>query len=117
MSKQNVNDGTPIGNAHLCRTCQHGQFTTGYRETDLLVICASAEPSRLVPFPVHGCTAYWDRNRPSLSDMQKFALNFTRERRKPVEGFKVTPLKAIPAKDKKHHEDEQQDEAALARQD
>lgn len=112
MGKVNVKNGTPVGNAHLCRTCSHGQFTAGYRETDVLVICASAEPSRLVPFPVHECTAHWDRNRPSYMQMQKFALHLTPERRKPVNGFTVTRLNAVPAKSEVSSEGEQKDEAA-----
>ena len=115
MSKLKINNGTPLGNAHLCRGCAHGQFTTGYRETDVLVICASSEPSRLVPFPVHECTAYWDRNRPGLAQMQKYALNFAHDRRKSVAGFKVMPLKAVPAKSKRDGEGDCEDEAALAR--
>jgi hypothetical protein len=115
MGKVNVKNGTPVGSAHLCRTCANGQFTTGYRETDVLVICASSEPARLVPFAVHECTAYWDRNRPSYAQMQKFALNFIQERRKPVKGFSVTRLKAAPAKDEADGEDQQKDEAARTR--
>ena len=115
MGKQNVKNATPVGNAHLCRTCAHGQFTTGYRETDVLVICATSEPSRLVPFPVHECTAYWDRNRPSMLQMQKYALSLVQERRKPVQGFGVARPLPVPAKKAADSEDEQQDEAALAR--
>ena len=108
MGKLNVKNGTPVGNAHLCRTCSHGQFTTGYRETDVMVICANSTPAFVVPFPVHECTDYWDRNRPNMLQMQKYALNLVQERRKPVKGFSMPRLKVVTAKD------EQEDEAALA---
>jgi hypothetical protein len=87
MSKMKIKDGTPVGNEHMCRNCSHGQFTTGYRETDVLVICTNASPARLVPFPVRECTDYWDRNRPGYDEMTKLALNFNESRRKPVRGF------------------------------
>ena len=44
MGKLNVKNGTPVGNAHLCKRCEWGQFITGYRESDLLVICTHTTP-------------------------------------------------------------------------
>ncbi|MGD0914552.1 MAG: hypothetical protein ABR928_21875, partial [Terracidiphilus sp.] len=114
MGKVNVKNGTPVGNAHLCRTCLHGQYTTGYRETDVLVICANSTPAILVPFPVHECTDYWDRNRPSIGQMHKLALDFSDGRRKPVRGFSTAGFAAV-ADDDDNGEEEQEDEAALAR--
>jgi len=116
MSKFNEKNGMPAGNDHLCRTCSHGQFTTGYRETDVMVICATAEPSRLVPFPVHECTAYWDRHRPSMQMMQKYALNLVQERKKPVQGFCAARLQVVSPKREESASDEQPNEAALADQ-
>ncbi len=113
MGKVNVKNGTPVGNAHLCRTCLHGQFTTGYRETDVLVICTNPTPARLVPFPVCECTDYWDRNRPSFGQMHKLALDFSEGRRKPVRGFSTAGFAAVADDDS--CDDEQEDEAALAR--
>jgi hypothetical protein len=114
MGKVNVKNGTPVGNAHLCRSCLHGQFTTGYRETDVLVICTNSSPARLVPFPVYECTDYWDRNRPDYEEMQKLALDFSDGRRKPVRGFSAAGFAAVANEDD-DGEDEQEDEAALAR--
>jgi hypothetical protein len=87
MAKQEVENGAPASNAHLCRSCRNGQFTVGYRESDVLVVCTNANPARLVPFPVRGCTDYWDRNRPEYEEMTKLALNFNETRRRPVRGF------------------------------
>jgi hypothetical protein len=115
MSKQKIKNGTPVGNAHLCRACTHGQFTTGYRETDVLVICTNSSPARLVPFPVHECTDYWDRNRPDYDQMHKLALNFSEELRKPVRGFGTTGFAAASRDEDDDGEDEFEDEAALSR--
>lgn len=114
MVTLNVKDGTPTGSTHLCRSCVHCQFTTGYRETDVLVICTNASPSISVPFPVRECTAYWDRNRPTMTEMQKFALNFSHERRKPIKGFSMPRLKVVAARDVQKTGAEKPDEAALA---
>ena len=97
MSKLNVKNGTPVGNVPLCRSCSNGQFTTGYRESDVLVICTNSAPARLVPFPVCECTGYWDRNRPDYDEMTKLALSFNEGRRKPVRGFGQVGFVAVPA--------------------
>jgi hypothetical protein len=97
MAKQKEMDGAPAGNAHLCRSCSNGQFTVGYRESDVLVICTNAHPARLVPFPVRACTDYWDRNRPEYEEMTKLALNFSEGRRKPVRGFSPAGFPASTA--------------------
>ena len=88
MAKLKLKDGTPVGNEHLCRSCIHGQFTVGYRETDVLVVCTNSSPARQIPFPVYECTEYWDRHRPSWDDMSKLALDFSDGHRKPVQGFR-----------------------------
>ena len=88
MGKLNVKNGTPMGSVHLCKGCTHGQFTTGYRESDVLVICTNSNPSRLIPFVVHECTDYWDKHRPDWEQMDKLALSFSEgARRKPTPGF------------------------------
>ena len=45
MSKLKVKNGTPVGDAHLCRNCSNGQFTVGYRESEVLVICTNSSPA------------------------------------------------------------------------
>jgi hypothetical protein len=96
MSKLKVKNGMPVGNVHLCRNCSHGQFTIGYRESDVLVICTNPSPARLVPFPVHECTEFWDRNRPGYDEMTKLALNFSGRRRKAITGFRNSGFTRIP---------------------
>ena len=113
MGKSNVKNGTPVGNEHLCRRCSSGQFTVGYRETDVLVICTNSSPARPVLFPVRECTEFWDRHRPGYVEMTKLALDFTACRRKPVAGFRADRPKPLPAAD--DDEDEGENEAAIRR--
>ena len=114
MGKLKVKNGTPVGNVHLCRNCNNGQFTVGYRESDVLVICTNSSPARLVPFPVHECTEFWDRNRPGYGEMTKLALNFSDGRRKAITGFRNSGFARIPAAAEDEPEDAE-DEAAINR--
>ncbi|MFZ0339445.1 MAG: hypothetical protein WAL45_15525 [Terracidiphilus sp.] len=114
MSKLKVKNGTPAGNVHLCRNCSNGQFTFGYRESDVLVVCTNSSPARLVPFPVHECTAFWDRNRSGYVEMTKLALNFSDGRRKAIAGFRDSGFARIPAVVENEREDAE-DEAAVDR--
>jgi len=93
----NVKNGTPVGNAHLCRNCRNGQFTTGYRESEVMVICANSDQARLVPFVVHECTGFHDRNRPDWEQMDKLAINLDAEfMRKPTPGFRASGFATVP---------------------
>ncbi len=97
MGKLNVKNGTPVGHAHLCRNCTNGQFTTGYRESDVLVICTNSSPARIVPFPVHECTEFWDRNRPDYEQMSKLAISMENEpHRRATPGFRAAGFKSVP---------------------
>jgi hypothetical protein len=109
MGKANVKNGTPVGNAHLCRNCTSGQFTVGYRESDVLVICTNSSPARLVPFAVYECTEFWDRNRPGYKEMTELALNFSEGRRKSIAGFRDGKRVLAPVAG------DEEDEAAIAR--
>ncbi len=114
MSKLKIMNGAPAGNEHLCRSCMHGQFMTGYRESDVLVICGNLNPAMVVPFPVQDCTDFWDRNRPSWDEMKKFALNLSTERRKPTPGFRQNGFTSVPVI-VPDEDEETEDEAARVR--
>lgn len=97
MGKINVKNGTPVGCVHLCKSCKWGQYTSGYRESDFLVICANSTPSRLIPFVVHECTDFEDRNRPDWEQMEKLAISFHKEtQRRPVHGFRGSGFAQSP---------------------
>jgi hypothetical protein len=114
MGKLNVKNGTPVGNAHLCRSCSNGQFTVGYREPEVLVVCTNSSPAVLVPFPVYECTGYWDRNRPSYDEMSRLALNFSEGHRKAIAGFRDGRRVLVPVGAGSDRNDEE-DEAAIRR--
>ena len=91
MGKLNVKNGTPVGNEHLCKGCTHGQFMTGYRESDLLVICGNLYPSFRLPFVVHECSDFEDRLRPGWEQMEKLAIQIAPVRvSKKTRGFNLT---------------------------
>lgn len=107
MRKLNVKNGTPVGQEHLCKRCTWGQFTTGYRDSDVLVICTNASPSFTVPFPVYACGEFSDRNRPTLDQMNRLAIRANQVRLSArTLGFQtVTRVRPVRV-------DEDQDEAA-----
>lgn len=107
MVNVHIKNGTPVGNDHLCRNCSNGQFTTGYRESDALVVCTNSTPARIVPFAVLECTAFWDRNRPSYEEMDKLAISMSNNpRRRPTPGFKGAGFAAVPVVVEDEPEDE-----------
>lgn len=110
MNKVNVKNGTPVGREHLCKRCTMGQFMTGYRDSDVLVICTNANPNFAVPFPVHECSAFSDKHRPTFDQMNRLAIAVNSVRLSArTRGFqtvtRVQPLRV----------DEDEDEAARAR--
>ncbi len=114
MHLTKVRNGTPTGNRHLCRTCSWGHIITGYRESELIVLCSNVSPTMKLSFTVYECTLYSDKNLPGWEQMQKLAIDVapTRVSRKTA-GFNVrkpvTP--AIAPVDDDEFED---DEAAKA---
>ncbi len=92
-----VKNGTPVAGPHLCRNCNWGQFTTGYRESDLFVICTNSSPARVVPFIVRECTEYQDRNRPDWEQMEKLAISLTSAvKRNATPGFRNCGFARVP---------------------
>jgi hypothetical protein len=98
MSKLNVKNGTPVGNVHLCKSCSWGQFMTGYRESDLMVICTNTRPNIAVPFTVFDCSEYNDKYRPDWEQMEKLAIGLGEKvKRKPTPGFFGNGFARVPA--------------------
>jgi hypothetical protein len=116
MGKLNVKNGTPVGSANLCESCNWGQCMTGYRESDRLVICNKTSPDLVVPFTVLECTCFEDKHRPNWRKRHKLARDI-----QPVRvscrtaGFStVTDARQVAVADE---DDEAEDEAAIARSD
>jgi hypothetical protein len=59
---------------------------TGYRESEMVIMCHRPDPNITVPFTIYECSGYYDKNRPSWQEMQKFALHITNTKPK---GFKT----------------------------
>jgi hypothetical protein len=83
-----IKGGTPIGSASLCRTCTNAHVMSGYRDSELLTMCTEVHPNIVVPFVIHTCSNYYDKNRPSWKQMEDLALDVTPAPLKPV-GFKT----------------------------
>jgi hypothetical protein len=112
MSKLNVKNGTPVGNAHLCNRCSWGQVITGYRESDVLVICNNTSPNIVVPFTVYDCTEFSDKHKPTYEQMKKLAVDFQPLRISKTAGFRsIETLRPVKVGD----EDDDEDEAAKLR--
>jgi hypothetical protein len=114
MGKLNVKNGTPVGNTHLCRNCSWAQFMTGYRDSDLLVICTNTSPNIVLPFTVYECSNFSDKHKPDWELMKKLAINIQPLRvSKKTRGFSV-PAATAPAK-RTAGEEEGESGVALAR--
>ena len=74
MGKLSIKGGTPVGSAPLCRTCSNAHILSGYRESEMLVVCTATYPDFPVPFVVRECTGYNDKNRPDWDQMEKLAI-------------------------------------------
>jgi len=117
MGKLLVKNGTPVGNDHLCKGCRNGQYITGYRESDVLVICALSTPNFQLPFVVHQCSDFSDKHKPDWEQMEKLAINLQPVRvSKKTRGFNVANTlrpeqpEYEPAAVKKPEEDEEFDD-------
>jgi hypothetical protein len=75
MGKINMKGGTPSGWASLCATCAWAHIVSGFRESELVVICTEVHPNFAVPFKVQECSSYLDRNRPNYDAMTKLAID------------------------------------------
>jgi hypothetical protein len=111
MGKLNVKNGTPVGNTHLCKSCNWGQFMTGYRESDLIVICTNISPNIVVPFTVSECSEFSDKFKPTWDEMSKLAIdvNPVRVSAKTRGFYAVTTVQPVRVEDDK---DSDKDEAA-----
>jgi hypothetical protein len=110
MSKLNVKNGTPLGNTPLCKSCSWGQFMTGYRESDVMVICINTNPNMVVPFTVYECSGYSDKHRPDFATMKKLAIDF-----QPLRISKAAGSRSVETLRPVRRDDEDEDEDEVAR--
>jgi len=100
MGKVHIKGGTPVGSSALCRTCSNAHILSGYRESEMMVVCRATYPDFPVPFIVRECTGYNDRNRPDYEQMKKLAISVSRPLRlgKPA-GFGVGEAPSVAVED------------------
>ena len=115
MSKSNVKNGTPVGNAHLCARCSWGQCVTGYRESDRLVICTNTNLNIVVPFTVLDCTTFSDKHRPDWKQMQRLAIHVNSVRLSSRTAGFSNATEARPVRVPDADKDDDEDEAAIRR--
>lgn len=100
MKEMKVKGGTPVGSAPLCRTCSHAQILSGYRESEMLVLCTSTYPDFVVPFVVRECTAFNDKAKPDWKQMNKLAIHVTPPIRSGKKvGFSAQPTECVEAEE------------------
>jgi hypothetical protein len=116
MGKLHVKDGTPVGNEHLCKSCTWGQITVGYRESEVLVFCTNTSPNFKVLFPVHECSAYYDKHKPDLLQMKRLAIDINPRRfTAKTKGFSLTDVRRpSPREMRAVSGDKEEDEAEVA---
>lgn len=77
MGKGYVKGGTPVGTASLCRSCRSAHILSGYRESEMMVVCMAGYPDFVVPFVVRECTGFIDKAKPDWDEMKKFAIDIS----------------------------------------
>jgi hypothetical protein len=82
-----VKNGTPLDGPALCETCSYGFIRLGYRMGEALVICRWTEPNNRVDFRVRDCSAYHDKTRPSMYQMEQIASVIRVDLSKEMAGF------------------------------
>ena len=93
--------------------CTWGQCMTGYRESDLAIICMNTSPNIKVPFAIMDCTGFSDKHRPNYKQMEDLAIDVAPTRiSTQTAGFctvtKVQPIRRVA-------EDEHADEIVRIR--
>jgi hypothetical protein len=63
MFKLFIRGGIAHGRTSLCATCASAHIVTGYRESEMVVICTEGNPHIPIRFEVKDCTEYSPRNQ------------------------------------------------------
>ena len=75
MHKINMKGATPATWVSLCETCHWAHIMTGYRESEMVVVCTDVSPNISVAFMVRDCSDYLDKNRPNWEQMKDLAID------------------------------------------
>jgi len=75
MGNITVKNGTPLHGESLCKTCTHGHWQKGFRESEEIVFCNWGwEGLRQVPFAIAECTHFANKLVPSVASMEEIAM-------------------------------------------
>jgi hypothetical protein len=88
MSKIIMKEATPAKWNSLCEACRWGHIRTGFRESEMEVICTDVVPNVPVAFKVRECSSYLHKTRPTWEQMKDLAINVT------PRGFRVLGFQA-----------------------
>ena len=89
--------GTASGDEpSLCTTCRYATVIKGARLRDEITRCTEFSPGKTIPFPVLSCSAYSDRRRPSVREMEDIAW-ILRSDSKKKNGIGFVPAKDLIA--------------------
>lgn len=86
------------GEPSLCVTCRYATVIKGARLRDELIHCSEVYGSPHIPFPVLSCSAYSDRRRPSVREMEEIAWILRSDARKNTIGF--VPARSLKPRDR-----------------
>ncbi len=75
MSKINMKGATPAKWSSLCEACRWGHVRTGFRDSEMEVICTDVVPNIPVAFKVRECSSYLHKTRPTWEQMKDLAIN------------------------------------------
>jgi dTDP-4-dehydrorhamnose 3,5-epimerase-like enzyme len=63
MFKLFIRGGIAHGSTSLCATCVSAHIVTGYRDSEMVVICTESNPHIPIRFEVKDCTEYSARKQ------------------------------------------------------
>lgn len=87
------NDETP-----LCVTCRYATIIKGARLQDEIIQCGELYHRSRITFPVLACSAYSDKRRPSVREMEEIAWILRSDSRKNTVGF--VPSRSLKPRDR-----------------
>ncbi|HXZ11525.1 MAG TPA: hypothetical protein VEG64_03950 [Candidatus Sulfotelmatobacter sp.] len=79
--------GTALDGRSLCESCLHAHLVRGFRENEEMVVCQATYPGERIPFRVRECSGFAERQRQTLSQMEKIAWVLTPKGVKRQAGF------------------------------
>jgi hypothetical protein len=88
------------GQPALCLTCRHATIVKGRSLSDEIIECGRLSDGTQITFAVTSCTAYADRRRAALHEMEEIAWVLRSDPKKNTVGFvKASELRRLVVAD------------------